>query len=228
MQTVQQIKQTPINNIHNVDVLNFMRHNFAKVVEVGSSSGALAKAYRQLNPACEYIGIEIDESYAEASKQHCTKVIHGNVEKLSDEIFQELSGAQCWVFADALEHLYDPWQLLKRIKANGSPGMEVIACIPNAQNWSVQACLNSGRFVYQDSGLLDRTHIRWLTRTTIIDLFQSGGFQVVGMIARILSQPSEEMKAGIRQIALASGADPEMAVQDAIPFQYVVRAVAVE
>lgn len=223
----QEIKQTPINNIHNVDVLNFMRGEFSKVVEVGSSSGALALAYRQINPSCNYVGIEIDEGYAEASKLHCTEVIHGNVEKLSDDVFRKLGDAQCWVFADALEHLYDPWQLLRRIKNNAHGGVEVIACIPNAQNWSIQSCLNSGRFIYQDAGLLDRTHIRWFTRLTIFDLFQANGFQIVEMISRILSQPSDDMAAGIRQIARASGADPDMALQDAIPFQYVVRAVAV-
>ncbi|MGZ4991290.1 MAG: O-linked N-acetylglucosamine transferase family protein [Methylobacter sp.] len=227
VQTTQEIKQTPINNVHNVDVLNFMRADFTGIVEIGSSSGALARAYRDINPACSYVGIEIDEDYAEASKQHCTEVIYGNVEKLPDETFKKLGDAQCWVFADALEHLYDPWQLLRRIKQNAHSGVEVIACIPNAQYWGIQSTLNSGRFIYQDSGLLDRTHIRWLTRITILDLFNANGFQVVEMISRILQKPSEEMITGIRQIASASGADPDMAVQDAIPFQYVVRAVAV-
>lgn len=228
MQETQEIKQTPINYIHNVDVLNFMRSGFSKVVEVGSSSGALAQAYHKINPTCSYVGIEIDANYAEASKQHCTEVIYGNVEKLPDETFKKLGDAQCWIFADALEHLYDPWRLLRRIKNNASSGVEVIACIPNAQYWGIQSCLNSGQFIYQDSGLLDRTHIRWLTRLTILDLFQSNGFQVVEMISRILNQPGEEMQAGIRQIALASGADPDVALQDAIPFQYVVRAVAID
>ncbi|MGZ5052451.1 MAG: O-linked N-acetylglucosamine transferase family protein [Methylobacter sp.] len=228
VQSTQQMKQTPINNVHNVDVLNFMRTDLSKVVEVGSSSGALARAYRDLNPSCSYVGIEIDQDYAEASKQHCTDVIYGNVEHLPDDTFKQLGDAQCWVFADALEHLYDPWQLLKRIKQNTGPGVEVIACIPNAQYWGIQSTLNSGRFIYQDAGLLDRTHIRWLTRITILDLFNKTGFQVVSMISRILQQPSPEMQDGIRQIALASGADPEMAVQDAIPFQYVVKAVALD
>ena len=228
MQAAQAIKQTPINNIHNVDVLNFMRGDYSRVVEVGSSSGALARAYRDINPSCSYVGIEIDEGYADASKQYCTEVIQGNVENLSDVDFNKLGDAQCWVFADALEHLYDPWQLLRRIKSNSRVGVEVIACIPNAQNWSIQACLNAGRFIYQDAGLLDRTHIRWLTRITILDMFQANGFRVVEMISRILSRPSQDMMDAIRQIARASGADPEMAVQDAIPFQYVLRAVAAD
>ncbi|MEY3879344.1 MAG: hypothetical protein RIQ94_139, partial [Pseudomonadota bacterium] len=221
------IKQTPINNVHNADVLNFMRDNYNSVVEVGSSSGALAKAYLNINSKCKYIGIEIDEDYAEASKQFCTEVLSGNVENLSDQDFQKLSDAQCWVFADALEHLYNPWRLIERIKNNASSGVDIIACIPNAQYWGLQSVLNSGRFIYEDSGLLDRTHIRWLTRITILDLFNSNGFQVVEMTARILQKPSEDMLKGIRQIALASGTDPDIAEQDAIPFQYVVRAVAI-
>ncbi len=224
--TVQGLKLTPLNDVHNVDVLNFMRGDFSAVVEVGSSSGALARAYRSINPGCTYVGIEIDTDYAEASKQHCTEVIYGNIEKLPDESFKKLGDAQCWVFAEALEQLYDPWQLLRRIKHNARASVEVIACIPNAQYWGLQSCLNSGRFIYQDSGLLDRSHIRWLTRITILELFQANGFQVVEMISRIHHQPDENMAAGLKQLARASGVDPDIALQDAIPFQYVVRAVA--
>jgi predicted O-linked N-acetylglucosamine transferase (SPINDLY family) len=224
--TQDDIKQTPINNVHNADVLNFMRGQYSGVVEVGSSSGALARAYRDINPGCRYVGIEIDADYAEASKVHCTEVILGNVEKLSEQAFAQLGDAQCWVFADALEHLYDPWQLVRRIKAHATQGVEIIACIPNAQYWGLQAALNSGRFIYQDSGLLDRTHIRWMTRITMIDLFQANGFEVKEMIARVLDQPSPALMEGIRQIAQASGNDPEQAAADAIPFQYVLRAVA--
>jgi predicted O-linked N-acetylglucosamine transferase (SPINDLY family) len=224
----QDMQQTPINTIHNVDVLNLMRPELSSVVEVGSSSGALALAFRQINPACKYVGIEIVEEYAEASRRHCTDVIFGNVEKISDAAFANLSDAQCWVFADALEHLYDPWQLLKRIKSNAKGPVEIIACIPNGQNWGLQSCLNSGKFIYQDSGLLDRTHIRWFTRLTIFELFQSAGFQITRLNARNFHAPSAEMRAAIRAMATATGADPDMAEQDAIPFQYVVQAVAID
>jgi hypothetical protein len=220
------MQQTPINDIHNVDVLGFMGKNYANVVEVGSSSGALAKAYHAINPACCYTGIEIDKDYAQASKKHCNRVILGNVETLSEAVFAKLDGAQCWVFADALEHLYDPWKLLARIKASAAPGVEIVACIPNAQHWGIQTCLNSGQFVYQNSGLLDRTHIRWLTRITILEMFRSSGYQVEQMIARVMHQPAPLVAQAIRSLASASGADPDTSLQDSIAFQYVVRAVA--
>ncbi|WP_020656713.1 O-linked N-acetylglucosamine transferase family protein [Massilia niastensis] len=219
------MKQTPINQIHNADVLHLMRPDYRRVIEVGSSSGALAHAYRGINANARYTGIEIDREYAEASKAHCTDVIHGNAEHLPPEIFQTFADGDCWVFADALEHLYDPWKLLKKIRSNAAGPVDIVACIPNAQNWSLQATLNNGNFAYQDSGLLDRTHIRWFTRTTIIQLFESAGFQITAMTARIVQPPSAEVAAAIRAMASATGGNPELAVDDSVAFQYVVKAV---
>lgn len=103
----------------------------------------------------------------------------GRIEQLEDREFLELFPSDCWIFADVLEHLYDPWQVLRRIRSQLAESGQVIACIPNAQHWGVQARLNAGLFRYEDMGLMDRTHIRWFTRTTMIDLFQSTGFKIV-------------------------------------------------
>jgi hypothetical protein len=42
----------------------------------------------------------------------------------------------------------------------------ICAYIPSAQYWSLQARLSIGDWTYEDSGLLDRTHLRWFTRKT--------------------------------------------------------------
>jgi len=79
--------------------------------------------------------------------------------------------------------------------------------------------MNSGMFIYQDSGLLDRTHIRWLTRITILDMFNANGYQVVEMISRNTQHPSAEITAAICQMARASGNNPEIALKrcDSLP-----------
>lgn len=222
------MQQTPIHDVPNPDILNFMRPGFTGVVEVGSSSGALAHAYRSTTPECHYVGIEIDAAYAEASRAHCQEVIYGNVEHLTEDDIARLAGrAQCWVFGDALEHLYDPWKLIERIRKYSAPGTELIACIPNVQYWGLQSVLNAGQWMYQDAGLLDRTHIRWFTRQTMMHMFMSNGFQVVDMSLRVGQQPSPQMAEAIQQMARAGGYDPQQALNDAIAFQYVMRCVAV-
>ena len=95
-----------------------------------------------------------------------------------------------------------------------------------AQHWSIQARLNRGDFRYEDSGLLDRTHLRWFTRTTMRELFVSSGFQIETGVPLIFNQPGRDLVLqSIRAMATALGADPELAVTDALATQYVVRAI---
>lgn len=220
------MKQTPMHLNYNRDILRIMPGNLKRVVEVGCSSGALAKAYADINPDCIYTGIEIDPDFAAVAQASCNEVICGNIEKFTEEEFLRLFPSDCWIFGDTLEHLYDPWTLLKRIKPQLAPDAQIIACIPNAQHWSIQARLIGGLFRYQDQGLLDRTHIRWFTRITMIELFESTGYKIIEGFPRIFDEPArEKVLPAIRAMALAIGADPELAVSDATPMQWVIKAI---
>lgn len=220
------MKQTPIHSIHNPDILRIMPGSLKRVVEVGCSSGALAKAYTRINPDCKYTGIEIDPAYAEISREYCSEVICGNVESLDDENFLKLFPSDCWIFGDVLEHLYDPWALLRRIRLKLENGAQIIACVPNAQHWSIQARLNSGLFRYEDQGLMDRTHIRWFTRITLIELFESTGYKIIEGFGRVFVEADRERYLpAIRAVAEAGGTNPERAVNDSIPFQWVFKAI---
>lgn len=219
------VKQTPIHANFNPDVLALMPRNAARVVEVGCSSGALAREYLKTNPKCDYIGIEVDDDYAAIARASCTRVVSGNIEHMDEATYATLFPSSCWTFGDVLEHLYDPWAVLRRLRKSLSPDACVVACIPNSQHWSVQARLNSGNLRYEDMGLLDRTHIRWFTKTTIIEMFQSCGFKIVEGHARISEEPQRDRAlAGVKALAQAIGANVEEAVTNAIPFQWVVRA----
>jgi len=220
------MKNTPVRDDFNPDLLGLIPRNCSRVVEVGCSDGALARAYLATSPGCEYIGIEHDPGYAEMAKKTCSRVISGSIEQLDDAIFRELFPSDCWIFGDVLEHLFDPWAVLKRIRPGLSSGACVVACIPNAQHWSVQARLNTGLFRYEDVGLLDRTHIRWFTRTTIVELFESCGYLIAEGRPRIFKDADQDAAlAGIRRMAESIGADPELAVSDALPLQWVIKAL---
>jgi trans-aconitate methyltransferase len=220
------MKQTDAHDVYNPDLLAFMPKDLTRVIEVGCSRGALARAYRAANPNAAYVGIDIDADCVAAAAAHCTSAIHADIENLDDAAFAALFPSDAWLFGDSLEHLKDPWALLRRIRAQLAPTGCIVACVPNVQHWSVQARLVSGEFRYEDAGLLDRTHLRWFTRTTILELFASTGYQVVAGGPRIFDEPGREpVLAAIRAMASALGADPEIAASDALPVQFVLRAV---
>ena len=216
--------QTPAHDLVNPDLLATLPV-VERFVEVGCSTGAMARAFRSRHPESQWLGIEIDPAYAEAARQH-SHVLVGDVEHLlEDSNLDLLLRAECWVFGDTLEHLRDPWWVLQRVRKFLPLGGTVCACIPNAQHWSVQARLCLGQFVYEESGLLDRTHLRWFTPATMVGLFEDNGFKILCMKPRIFPHPSENIAlAQIRAFAECLGGDPELAVRDARPFQVVVKA----
>jgi 2-polyprenyl-3-methyl-5-hydroxy-6-metoxy-1,4-benzoquinol methylase len=222
------MEQTPLNISFNGDLLALIPRDASRIVEVGCSGGGLAQAFRRLNPSCEFIGIELNSEYAEVARQHCTRVVVGDIEHMSDATFESLLPVDCWIFADVLEHLYDPWSVLQRIREKTLLHASVVACIPNAQHWSVQARLNCGAFQYEDRGLMDRTHIRWFTKQTIEEMFHSCGFAIMDGRGRILDESHREAAlVGVRAFAEAIGADVELATVNATPLQYLIRAVPV-
>jgi 2-polyprenyl-3-methyl-5-hydroxy-6-metoxy-1,4-benzoquinol methylase len=220
------MKQTPSHTTVNQELLALMPLDSLRVVEVGCMLGSFAQAYRQLNPQCHYTGIDIDADYANEAKKHCDVAVAADVENLDPDVWQDLEKADCWVFGDTLEHLRDPWKILRRINSNmkSCHAGSLVVCVPNAQHWSLQMRLNNGEFRYEDAGLLDRTHLRWFTRTTLIELFESTGFVFNKGIVRFLSQPAPEpIMHAIGKLAEASGADPQQAQEDAKVFQYVMQ-----
>jgi SAM-dependent methyltransferase len=220
------MQQTPAHDFFNADLLAYMPADCLRIIEVGCSTGALARAYLKLNPTCHYTGMDIDPDYVEAARGVCAEAVAGDVEMMPDETFDRLFSCDCAVFGDTLEHLRDPWEILRRIRPRLREGGRVVACIPNAQHWSVQLRLACGLFRYEDSGLLDRTHLRWFTRITALEMFQSCGYRVIDGKPRIFAETERErFLPAIQAMATAAGFDPNQAVADALPLQYVLVAV---
>ncbi|WP_277458203.1 class I SAM-dependent methyltransferase [Methylococcus capsulatus] len=222
------LKQTKAHDKHNADLLAILPLNAERIIEVGCSTGALAREYKKLNPKCNYIGIDIDPDYAKLAERYCDSTLAIDIERIPEDIFISLFPSDCWIFGDTLEHFHDPWSVLTRIRKMISQSGCISACIPNAQHWSVQARLNSGNFVYEEVGLLDKTHLRWFTRTTMLNLFNDCGFRVEVIIPRIFYEPGrDKVMSAVRAMAISIGSDPERAAIDAMPIQYVIRAAPI-
>ncbi len=85
----------------------------------------------------------------------------------------------CVVFNDVLEHTADPWAVLRKTRALLTPDAAIVVSIPNVRHVSVLVPLIAGgRWDYEDWGILDRTHLRFFTRATAVELLQSTGYTV--------------------------------------------------
>ncbi len=219
------MQQTPAHEQHNPELLSLIPERSGYLVEIGCSSGALAREFKKKNAAVHYVGVDISAEYIEQAKRYCDEHVVLDMDVAEDSFFDQHGQADCWVFGDTLEHLKDPWTLLARIRQRLPKHGVLVACIPNMQHWSIQARLACGDLRYEDQGLLDRTHLRWFTRQTIIELFVSTGYEIDAGIPRVFNQPeAAPILEQIRHMAKVLGVQEDMAVQDALPLQYVIRA----
>jgi 2-polyprenyl-3-methyl-5-hydroxy-6-metoxy-1,4-benzoquinol methylase len=79
---------------------------------------------------------------------------------------------------DVLEHLPDPENLLRKAAALLKPNGHLLISAPNVANLTVRLMLLTGKFEYQDRGILDRTHLRFFTRNTIRKLAAAAGLNI--------------------------------------------------
>lgn len=211
---------------YNRDLIQLIPATAQKIIEIGCNNGALARAYKQEHPDCTYIGVEIDARHAELARRHCDTVYTLDIEADAIGFFDQHSDADTWIFGDVLEHLRDPWGILARIRKTLTARGCIVICLPNVQHWSVQAKLSIGDFHYQDWGLLDRTHLRFFTRITMLEMVTQAGFGLQAGYPRILGEVVPPgVTSAIKAMATAMGKDPEQAYQDSLPTQYVLRIV---
>ena len=123
-------------------------------------------AYRRLNPRACLLGIDKDPAAAELAAQRMDEVAAVDVEQ--DPLPFELDRPiDCIIYGDVLEHLHDPWSLLRRHIAALSDEGTILICVPNLEHWSFADRLLRGTWDYEPSGLLDDTHLRWFSLETM-------------------------------------------------------------
>jgi trans-aconitate methyltransferase len=145
------------------------------VVDVGCGAGAVGAALKRDDPGIQVRGLELDPR-AVAQARACLD----DVEMASAEggLPPSWPAPDCVIFADVLEHLVDPWTTLRRWRASLRPGTTVVVSLPNVGHHTVAVPLWKGRWDYEDEGLLDRTHLRFFTRETALELIRSSGLNV--------------------------------------------------
>lgn len=125
-------------------------------------------------------GIESSGEAVAVARQRVTHVVQRDLQDF-EAVQRELGDARfdAIVFADVLEHVAWPIGILKQyltlLKDDGS----AIVSLPNVGLWSVRFAHVFGRFEYQDTGVLDRTHLRFFTRRSTLRMLDAAGLRVV-------------------------------------------------
>lgn len=154
-------------------LISFMKKN-KKLLDVGCGTGTITSTLRDAL-SLDVVGVEPHPERAEQARTERLNVITG----VYDQTFAQRNEKFDYIlFADVLEHLVDPAEMLREVKNSLAPDGRVLASIPNVAHWSVRAQLLFGNFNYKPTGIMDATHLRWFTRRSVRRLFEAAGYEV--------------------------------------------------
>lgn len=148
-----------------------------RVLDIGCSTGYLARLLSaRRNTVC---GVEIDPDAARIAAEHLEEVLVADLETVDLVGHFGPQSFDVLIFADVLEHLRNPVDVLQRSLPLLKPSGSVVISIPNISHSAVSLALLEGRFEYRDLGLLDSTHLRFFTRSTLMVMLASVGLRPV-------------------------------------------------
>lgn len=159
------------------EMLKYIPENARTILDVGCGEGLFGRGIKQKRNA-EVWGVELDTIAAEKARDNIDKVINGDVflifDSLPDHYFD------CIVFNDVLEHLIDPYSLLLKMKSKLSKEGVIVCSIPNLRYfYKFRDFLLSKDWKYEEEGIFDRTHLRFFTFKSIINMFNSLDYEIL-------------------------------------------------
>jgi methionine biosynthesis protein MetW len=148
-----------------------------RILDIGCASGVLGAALRERGEAVEVVGIEGDPDYAADARARLDQVVEADLDTFSG--WESLGGFDCVIAADVLEHLRDPWGVLRAAAGLLEPGGTAVVSLPNVRYWETFWTLAvRNTWPTRTQGIFDRTHLRWFTLRDAWGLLDQAGLSV--------------------------------------------------
>lgn len=156
-----------------------------EMLEIGAAGGSTLLFAKQHGYARKIYGIELVELQSSSQKsKEFENFIIGDIQSM--ELDFEENKFDVILCADVLEHLVDPYSVVKKLSKYLKEDGIFISAIPNIRHWRVlYDIVFNGDFRYVKEGILDKTHLRFFGRKNIIELFEENNFTVLQTIGNI-------------------------------------------
>ena len=159
------------------------------VLEIGSSTGYMTKAF--LKNSCIVDVVEKDKLALQRAPAGVRKKFNFSIEDVSiNKLLNE--DYEFIILADVLEHLIDPESVLSSLNKIASKKAKLIISTPNIACWVIRKELFfKGMFEYQESGILDYTHLHLFTVNSLQNILLKNGWRIKDLMGSITRVPFE-------------------------------------
>jgi 2-polyprenyl-3-methyl-5-hydroxy-6-metoxy-1,4-benzoquinol methylase len=161
------------------EMLCFVPSSAATILDIGCGTGEFGR-FLKTRRGVQVWGVELVSEVAAEAAGKLDRVFAGNIE--TGEVTLPDGYFDCVICNDVLEHMVDPWRVLAMLRSKLRDNGVVVASIPNLRYFQVlKELLVRKKFEYRDSGVLDRTHLRFFTVNGIKDLFEASGYKIAAL-----------------------------------------------
>ncbi|MGB5198593.1 MAG: glycosyltransferase [Sedimenticolaceae bacterium] len=199
----------------------------AQVLELGCATGYMSE-HLSTRKNCRVVGVDIDAASLEKAAPHCRRTLCVDVE--ARDWHAPLHGERFDVIlcADIIEHLKDPEAFLISLRGLLKDDGRLVASVPNGAHAAIRLELLQGQLTYEDTGLLDRTHLHLYTHHSLMALLSNAGYKVDALSYTFHDIPDEVLAGKLRQAGLepTDAALARLHAPEAVAYQYIVEARA--
>ena len=193
------------------DVIPYIPRSEGLLLDVGGGTGETALRARELGLAARVGVVDRVKPAQSVDFAYCGDLDDPTV---FDKLEGDVGKFATILCLDVLEHLVDPWSVVRRLHAMLSPGGVIVASIPNVRHHSVVLpLLLRSSWELKEAGVLDRTHLRFFTRRSACELMTSSGLSL-DLVAPLMD--------GGKATKLL-GWNPLSGIRDFAVMQYLVR-----
>lgn len=159
------------------EILELLGVNYQKSLDVGCGTGRFSLGLKKSQKVKAAHGVELFPAAILEAKKNLDQVFVLDLSK--DTPSSEMRDYDLVLALDVLEHMMEPWTALKKIRDCMKKDASLVVSLPNVRNFRVVLpLLLKGDWKYEESGLLDSTHIRFFTKKTAIQLLEGAGFEI--------------------------------------------------
>lgn len=159
------------------EMLNMLPDSTNNILEVGCGAGRFSM---QIKVTGERWGVEPDAEAATEASACLTKVLHGTYMDVKDEL--PAGYFDLVICNDVIEHMEDHDAFLNDIKNAMTKDGVLVASVPNVRFYkNLRDILFRKDWKYVDSGVLDRTHLRFFTFKSMQRSLAECGFSIQDM-----------------------------------------------